>query len=104
LHGLLYGAEYGYWIAFETYVAEGLNEFYKSYDPTKTAFGYEKDIMETTAIIQTDKSDVETAPVPKARLWTGGVMSTLSALFLFMDGFLCETSVCKRLDSQQFRF
>jgi ribosomal protein S18 acetylase RimI-like enzyme len=35
LHGLLYGAEYGYGIAFETYVAEGLHEFYKSYDPDK---------------------------------------------------------------------
>ena len=35
LHGLLYGAEHGYGIAFESYVAEGLHEFYKSYDPGK---------------------------------------------------------------------
>ena len=35
LHGLLYGAEYGYGIAFEMYVAEGLHEFYKSFDPEK---------------------------------------------------------------------
>src|SRR6266571_3486111 len=33
LHGLLYGAEYGYGISFEMYVAEGLYEFYKNYDP-----------------------------------------------------------------------
>ena len=43
-------------------------------------------IMETTTMIQTDKSDIGTAPVPKGRLWTGGIMTTLSALFLFMDG------------------
>ena len=42
--------------------------------------------METTAIIQKDKSGFETVPVSKGRLWTGVVMSTLSALFLFMDG------------------
>ena len=35
LHGLLYGAEYGYGISFEMYVAEGLYEFYKNYDPDK---------------------------------------------------------------------
>jgi hypothetical protein len=39
--------------------------------------------METTTMIQTDKSDVETVPAPKGRLWTGAVMTTLSALFLF---------------------
>src|SRR5262245_16119297 len=33
LHGLLYGAEYGYGIPFEMYVAEGLHEFYKNYNP-----------------------------------------------------------------------
>lgn len=33
LHGLLYGAEYAYGIAFETYVARGVHEFYASYDP-----------------------------------------------------------------------
>ena len=32
LHGLLYSTEYGYDIQFETYVAAGLNEFYKNYD------------------------------------------------------------------------
>jgi hypothetical protein len=45
-----------------------------------------ENIMETTAIIQKDKSGFETVPVSKGRLWTGVVMSTLSALFLFMDG------------------
>src|SRR5215813_9147269 len=32
LHGRLYGVEYGYGIAFEMYVAAGLQEFYKNYD------------------------------------------------------------------------
>jgi ribosomal protein S18 acetylase RimI-like enzyme len=35
LHGALYGREYNYSIAFETYVAEGLAEFYHQYDTTK---------------------------------------------------------------------
>jgi peptidyl-dipeptidase Dcp len=35
LHGLLYGTEYDYGIEFETYVAYGLYEFYKNYDPEK---------------------------------------------------------------------
>jgi peptidyl-dipeptidase Dcp len=35
LHGLLYALEYGYGISFEMYVAEGLHEFYKNYDPAK---------------------------------------------------------------------
>jgi N-acetylglutamate synthase-like GNAT family acetyltransferase len=35
LHGLLYKNEYGYGIEFETYVAEGLAEFYHRYDPQK---------------------------------------------------------------------
>jgi len=35
LHGKLYGVEYGYSIQFETYVAAGLHEFYKNYDPAK---------------------------------------------------------------------
>jgi ribosomal protein S18 acetylase RimI-like enzyme len=35
LHGLLYGREYNYGILFETYVAQGLHEFYKNYDPEK---------------------------------------------------------------------
>ena len=35
LHGLLYGAEYGYDIQFEMYVAAGLHEFNKNYDPAK---------------------------------------------------------------------
>lgn len=34
-HGKLYGDEYGYGIAFETYVAAGMYEFYKNYDPQK---------------------------------------------------------------------
>jgi ribosomal protein S18 acetylase RimI-like enzyme len=35
LHGYLYKKEYDYGIAFETYVALGLYEFYKQYDPRK---------------------------------------------------------------------
>ena len=35
LHGLLYKNEYGYGIEFETYVAEGLVEFYRQYNPKK---------------------------------------------------------------------
>jgi len=35
LHGRLYGAEYGYGISFEMYVAEGLHEFYQNYDPER---------------------------------------------------------------------
>ena len=31
-HGKLYHEEYGYGIAFETYVGEGSHEFYKNYD------------------------------------------------------------------------
>ncbi len=33
MHGKLYGHEYGYGIQFENYVAEGLSEFYRQYDP-----------------------------------------------------------------------
>lgn len=35
LHGALYGTEYGYGIEFETYVARGIDEFYKNYDSKK---------------------------------------------------------------------
>ena len=35
LHGYLYKKEYDYGIAFEAYVARGLYEFYKQYDPKK---------------------------------------------------------------------
>ncbi|MCW3119198.1 MAG: family acetyltransferase [Chitinophagaceae bacterium] len=35
LHGLLYKQEYHYGIEFESYVAEGLHEFYRNYDSTK---------------------------------------------------------------------
>ncbi len=34
LHGELYKREYDYGIAFECYVAAGLNEFYQQYDPS----------------------------------------------------------------------
>jgi ribosomal protein S18 acetylase RimI-like enzyme len=34
-HGLLYSKEYNYGIEFETYVAQGLYEFYKQYDTEK---------------------------------------------------------------------
>lgn len=35
LHGRLYSEEYNFGITFETYVATGLVEFYRSYDPLK---------------------------------------------------------------------
>jgi len=35
LHGTIYKQEYNYGIAFETYVATGLAEFYRQYDPQK---------------------------------------------------------------------
>ena len=35
LHGHLYSKEYQYAISFEAYVAQGLFEFYKNYDPQK---------------------------------------------------------------------
>ena len=35
LHGILYKQEYDYGIEFESYVAAGLYEFYKNYDPEK---------------------------------------------------------------------
>jgi len=35
LHGKVYGEEYAFGIAFETYVAKGLCEFYSQYDPIK---------------------------------------------------------------------
>ncbi|MFI5129588.1 MAG: GNAT family N-acetyltransferase [Chitinophagales bacterium] len=34
-HGKLYNEEYGYGISFEAYVAAGLFEFHKSYDPQR---------------------------------------------------------------------
>ncbi|MDR6944239.1 hypothetical protein J2W55_004099 [Mucilaginibacter pocheonensis] len=34
-HGKLYGEEYSYGVAFETYVGSGLHEFYSNYDPEK---------------------------------------------------------------------
>lgn len=33
LHGLLYGKEHGFGVVFETYVAQGICEFYHGYDP-----------------------------------------------------------------------
>ena len=35
LHGRLYGNEYNYGIGFETYVAQGVYEFYQQYDPER---------------------------------------------------------------------
>jgi GNAT superfamily N-acetyltransferase len=35
LHGLLYGAEYGFGIQFEGYVGKGLTEFQENYDPDR---------------------------------------------------------------------
>ncbi|MEJ0032814.1 MAG: GNAT family N-acetyltransferase [Bacteroidota bacterium] len=34
-HGKLYGEEYGYGVSFESYVASGMAEFYRTYDPLK---------------------------------------------------------------------
>ncbi len=34
MHGKFYKEEYGYGISFETYVAQGLYEFYQNFDPT----------------------------------------------------------------------
>lgn len=34
-HGKLYGDEYGYGVSFESYVAGGIHEFYKAYDPSQ---------------------------------------------------------------------
>jgi ribosomal protein S18 acetylase RimI-like enzyme len=34
-HGKLYAKEYGYGIAFESYVAAGIHEFYQAYDPAR---------------------------------------------------------------------
>jgi peptidyl-dipeptidase Dcp len=36
MHGALYGREYGYGIQFETYVANGLCEFYEKYNPERS--------------------------------------------------------------------
>ncbi len=36
LHGILYSEEYNYGIEFETYVGDGLTEFYKNYNPKKS--------------------------------------------------------------------
>ena len=35
LHGILYSREYDYGLAFESYVAEGLSEFYQNYSPDR---------------------------------------------------------------------
>jgi len=35
LHGSFYGRDYGYGIPFETYVAQGIHEFYGQYDPER---------------------------------------------------------------------
>ena len=35
LHGQVYGVEYGYGVAFEMYVAQGLKEFYEQYDAAR---------------------------------------------------------------------
>jgi DoxX-like family len=42
--------------------------------------------METTTTIHATQSDAPPIPRSKGRLWTGGVMSALPALFLFVDG------------------
>jgi hypothetical protein len=42
--------------------------------------------MKTDTTLHASESNVQTAPVSKGSLWAGRVMSTLAALFLFMDG------------------
>jgi peptidyl-dipeptidase Dcp len=37
LHGILYKREYDYRLAFESYVAAGLSEFYKDYEPDRNS-------------------------------------------------------------------
>ncbi len=37
LHGKIYAEEYGYSLAFESYVAQGLHEFYQQYDTVRDA-------------------------------------------------------------------
>lgn len=37
LHGKIYAEEYGYSLAFESYVAQGLHEFYMQYDAARDA-------------------------------------------------------------------
>src|SRR6187402_424358 len=34
-HGVLYAQEYGWGIGFESYVADGLHEFYREFDPAR---------------------------------------------------------------------
>jgi hypothetical protein len=41
--------------------------------------------METATTIQASNSDAQSVPPSKGRLWTGRIMSTLPALFLFID-------------------
>ena len=36
LHGTLYQREYGYGVAFESYVAAGLSEFFEMYEPSRS--------------------------------------------------------------------
>jgi len=42
--------------------------------------------MQTTTTFDASKSDAQSAPISKGRLWTGRIMSALPALFLFVDG------------------
>ena len=38
LHGVLYAREYGYGVTFESYVAGGISEFYRNYNPERDRF------------------------------------------------------------------
>jgi len=42
--------------------------------------------MQTTTTFDASKSNAQSAPISKGRLWTGRIMSALPALFLFVDG------------------
>ena len=44
--------------------------------------------MSEKTTIHAGQSAAQTASLSKGRLWTGGVMSTLAALFLIMDGVM----------------
>ena len=47
LHGILYSREYDYGLAFESYVAEGLSEFYQNFSPEeKQSISFGKPLSE----------------------------------------------------------
>jgi hypothetical protein len=47
-----------------------------------------KNVMETTATIQTNQTDAETIPASKKRLWTGRIVSAVPVLMLIMSAVM----------------